>query len=167
MTSLSKKQILQHLSLALEQDEEELRRRVEILVNIHTRRKIRKAPGVPFYPITWEHRVVKRTTSGFVVEEWQCKLHQLDAKFVEEVWADYRMRKEIPGSWKTFTKDDKIAPLYKHGDILIFKFVSVPPEIIQRKKESQAKKVDSIIADSANLSLADLEDMLVKLTATA
>ena len=131
---LEQSEVIRHLQLALGGDDKHLRTCVGKLLNVLTQ-KHAKQPGMPEFPIRWE-----QGKEGSL-EYWDVTLQRRDAKTVEEIFADYRMRKNIPGQWRTFSKNGKLIPIKKDGPLITFRFVEVRP-VIERRKKKAAKEIN-------------------------
>jgi len=142
---LEQSDIIRHLELALAGDDEHLRSCVSKLVGVLTQRRV-KQPGMPSLPIKWEHG------KEGSLEFWDVTLHRKDAKTVEEVFADYRVRKSIPGTWKTYSVNGRLIPLRKQGPLITFRFVEVRT-VVDRRKKKVAKEHEQ--KEKAKQSLLD------------
>lgn len=157
---LSRKDVVRHLGLALQQkDDKVLREHVEKLYAVLTAPDPR--PNVAKHPPTW-----KQVTVG-LTRAWRVTLHRDDAKFVEEIWQDFRARKiSLDGTWATRQKDGKPLPIHKDGPLITFEFYNVTEEKpIRVRKARREKNTEKLKKLAAQASKEDLLELLKKLEA--
>jgi len=130
---LTSREIIRHLELALECSENNLQEKVEHIVTLAKRHT--KLPAVPMRNALFANG--KTATR----EYWDVQLNRTDAKFVEEVWADFMSRKRLHGTWRTATKKGRLSPVARDIDtgVITFRFFKVPDAIRIPKEKVEAK----------------------------
>ena len=158
--SLTKRQLVHHLELALKEDDKEMRRRVNLLLRAANRKP--PQPGVPKLFVSWSH------TQFGGRSVWDVTLNRNDAKTVEEVFADFRSRKKLTGNWKTYVRDGKVVPIAKEGPMFTFRFREVRSTtgVPKSEKITRKKKVskEELVRGIEQMDAAGMAEVLKKLS---
>ncbi len=137
---LTKQDLLRHLELALSGQPEHLREKVEHVVSLCQRHT--KLPAVPQRNVLFSNGKTARR------EYWDVELCRKDAKFVEEVWADFMARKKLHGTWRTATVKGQLSPVARDIDTgqITFRFLKVPDTIRIPEDKDEKKKEKPTLA---------------------
>lgn len=151
---MDKKSIVNHLGLAVNGDEQQLKEKVKKLYQVLTRPTTRK-PGRAIRKLKFVQTDQKT---------WQVILQRDDAKQVEEIWFDFVDRKNLDGEWRIEIENRKPKPTWRVGNTFCFTFFRVPEKATTakraKKKVEEKPTVATVMNKIATLSPEDKAAML-------
>ena len=144
---LTRAEIEKHLGLVLNtiDDPETFREAVEKIHDLATKPARAPHPSRPSHRIQWVQ---------IDYDTWTVRCDREDAKHIEELFADFRSRKEIKGNWRTVAdangpKVEKLTPT-----LFVFTFERVKPV---RRRKASGKKVKKAAA-KIKLTFGDIAE---------